>query len=131
MKGGDITFIAKVEAKDLLRKPTVKWFKGKWMDLASKTGKHLQLKESFERLSKVIPLNLCTIKRPFYDSPSNIWLCFFLCCRFTRLRCISLRRRRTMQGITDVRSPIKTNLIAALLTWRSKVCFLSKHGNVI
>lgn len=52
-KGGDITFVAKVEAKDLLRKPTVKWFKGKWMDLASKTGKHLQLKETFERQTKV------------------------------------------------------------------------------
>uniref|UniRef100_A0A672HG11 Myosin-binding protein C, slow-type n=1 Tax=Salarias fasciatus TaxID=181472 RepID=A0A672HG11_SALFA len=48
--GGDVTFIAKVEAKDLLRKPTVKWFKGKWMDLASKTGKHLQLKETFDRI---------------------------------------------------------------------------------
>lgn len=53
-KGGDITFVAKVEAKDLLRKPTVKWFKGKWMDLASKTGKHLQLKESFDRVTKVM-----------------------------------------------------------------------------
>lgn len=53
VKGGDITFIAKVEAKDLLRKPTIKWFKGKWMDLASKTGKHLQLKETFERQTKV------------------------------------------------------------------------------
>lgn len=52
-KGGDITFIAKVEAKDLLRKPTIKWFKGKWMDLASKTGKHLQLKETFDRQTKV------------------------------------------------------------------------------
>lgn len=52
-KGGDITFVAKVEAKDLLRKPAVKWFKGKWMDLASKTGKHLQLKETFDRLTKV------------------------------------------------------------------------------
>uniref|UniRef100_A0A8D0A0X9 Myosin-binding protein C, slow-type n=1 Tax=Sander lucioperca TaxID=283035 RepID=A0A8D0A0X9_SANLU len=41
--GGDITFVAKVEAKDLLRKPTIKWFKGKWMDLASKTGKHLHI----------------------------------------------------------------------------------------
>uniref|UniRef100_A0A672QI95 Myosin-binding protein C, slow-type n=1 Tax=Sinocyclocheilus grahami TaxID=75366 RepID=A0A672QI95_SINGR len=46
VEGGDINFVAKVEAKDLLRKPTIKWFKGKWMDLASKTGKHLQLKES-------------------------------------------------------------------------------------
>lgn len=52
--GGDITFVAKVEAKDLLRKPTIKWFKGKWMDLASKTGKHLQLKETFDRLTKVL-----------------------------------------------------------------------------
>ncbi|XP_036373540.1 myosin-binding protein C, slow-type-like isoform X3 [Megalops cyprinoides] len=51
--GGDITFVAKVEAKDLLRKPTIKWFKGKWMDLASKTGKHLQLKETFDRFTKV------------------------------------------------------------------------------
>ncbi|KAJ8381939.1 hypothetical protein SKAU_G00027170 [Synaphobranchus kaupii] len=51
--GQDISFIAKVEAKDLLRKPTIKWFKGKWMDLASKTGKHLQLKETFDRFTKV------------------------------------------------------------------------------
>ncbi|XP_035280232.1 myosin-binding protein C, slow-type isoform X6 [Anguilla anguilla] len=51
--GDDISFIAKVEAKDLLRKPAIKWFKGKWMDLASKTGKHLQLKESFDRFTKV------------------------------------------------------------------------------
>lgn len=52
-QGQNITFIAKVEAQDLLRKPTVKWFKGKWMDLASKVGKHLQLKETFERQTKV------------------------------------------------------------------------------
>ncbi|TRY57858.1 hypothetical protein DNTS_017655 [Danionella cerebrum] len=60
--GGDITFIAKVEAKDLLRKPTVKWFKGKWMDLASKTGKHLQLKESFDRLTKIHTFEMHIIK---------------------------------------------------------------------
>ncbi|XP_078797726.1 myosin-binding protein C, slow-type isoform X9 [Oryzias latipes] len=60
--GGDITFVAKVEAKDLLRKPTVKWFKGKWMDLASKTGKHLQLKESFERATKIHTFEMHIIK---------------------------------------------------------------------
>ncbi|XP_043092675.1 myosin-binding protein C, slow-type isoform X7 [Puntigrus tetrazona] len=60
--GGDITFIAKVEAKDLLRKPTIKWFKGKWMDLASKTGKHLQLKESFDRFSKIHTFEMHIIK---------------------------------------------------------------------
>ncbi|XP_056281097.1 myosin-binding protein C, slow-type isoform X2 [Pseudoliparis swirei] len=60
--GGDITFVAKVEAKDLLRKPTVKWFKGKWMDLASKTGKHLQLKETFDRLTKMHTFEMHMIK---------------------------------------------------------------------
>lgn len=60
--GGDITFVAKVEAKDLLRKPTIKWFKGKWMDLASKTGKHLQLKELFDRITKVHTFEMHIIK---------------------------------------------------------------------
>ncbi|XP_061920774.1 myosin-binding protein C, slow-type isoform X3 [Entelurus aequoreus] len=60
--GGDITFVAKVEAKDLLRKPTIKWFKGKWMDLASKTGKHLQLKETFDRITKMHTFEMQIIK---------------------------------------------------------------------
>ncbi|KAM4712264.1 myosin-binding protein C, slow-type isoform 3-T3 [Anableps anableps] len=60
--GGDITFVAKVEAKDLLRKPTIKWFKGKWMDLASKTGKHLQLKETFDRQTKIHTFEMHIIK---------------------------------------------------------------------
>ncbi|XP_069347668.1 myosin-binding protein C, slow-type isoform X2 [Eulemur rufifrons] len=60
--GENITFIAKVKAEDLLRKPTIKWFKGKWMDLASKAGKHLQLKESFERHSRVYTFEMQIIK---------------------------------------------------------------------
>ncbi|XP_028257862.1 myosin-binding protein C, cardiac-type isoform X4 [Parambassis ranga] len=51
--GGNITFVAKVNAESLLKKPTIKWFKGKWMDLASKSGKHLQLKETYDRNTKV------------------------------------------------------------------------------
>ncbi|XP_055010572.1 myosin-binding protein C, cardiac-type [Boleophthalmus pectinirostris] len=51
--GGNITFVAKVNATSLLKKPTIKWFKGKWMDLASKSGKHLQLKETYDRNSKI------------------------------------------------------------------------------
>nr|XP_033481316.1 myosin-binding protein C, cardiac-type isoform X2 [Epinephelus lanceolatus] len=51
--GANITFVAKVNAESLLKKPTIKWFKGKWMDLASKSGKHLQLKETYDRNSKV------------------------------------------------------------------------------
>ncbi|KAG7275541.1 hypothetical protein CRUP_013445 [Coryphaenoides rupestris] len=46
-------FVAKVHVGSLLKKPTVKWFKGKWMDLASKSGKHLQLKESYDRLARI------------------------------------------------------------------------------
>lgn len=45
--------MAKVNAVSLLKKPTIKWFKGKWMDLASKSGKHLQLKELYDRNTKV------------------------------------------------------------------------------
>uniref|UniRef100_A0A8C5V2Z1 Myosin-binding protein C, slow-type n=1 Tax=Microcebus murinus TaxID=30608 RepID=A0A8C5V2Z1_MICMU len=60
--GENITFTAKVKAEDLLRKPTIKWFKGKWMDLASKAGKHLQLKESFERHSRVYTFEMQIIK---------------------------------------------------------------------
>uniref|UniRef100_A0A8C1PEC1 Myosin binding protein C, cardiac n=1 Tax=Cyprinus carpio TaxID=7962 RepID=A0A8C1PEC1_CYPCA len=51
--GENITFVARVCGESLLKKPTVKWFKGKWMDLASKSGKHLQLKEHYDRNTKV------------------------------------------------------------------------------
>ncbi|XP_054587985.1 myosin-binding protein C, cardiac-type isoform X2 [Nothobranchius furzeri] len=51
--GENITFVAKVNAESLLKKPSIKWFKGKWMDLSSKCGKHLQLKETFDRNTKV------------------------------------------------------------------------------
>uniref|UniRef100_A0ACB8FN88 Myosin-binding protein C, slow-type n=1 Tax=Sphaerodactylus townsendi TaxID=933632 RepID=A0ACB8FN88_9SAUR len=60
--GQNITFTAKVEAQDLLRKPNAKWFKGKWMDLASKAGKHLQLKETFDRLTKIYTFEMHIIK---------------------------------------------------------------------
>ncbi|KAF3853505.1 hypothetical protein F7725_014193 [Dissostichus mawsoni] len=37
----------------LTRKPTMKWLKGKWMDLGSKAGKHMQFKETYDRNTKV------------------------------------------------------------------------------
>lgn len=37
----------------MLRKPTMKWLKGKWLDLGSKAGKHLQFKETYDRNTKV------------------------------------------------------------------------------
>ncbi|XP_070598271.1 myosin-binding protein C, cardiac-type [Erythrolamprus reginae] len=51
--GGNITFTAVVASESLLKKPTARWFKGKWMDLGSKVGKHLQLHENYDRTNKV------------------------------------------------------------------------------
>lgn len=60
--GENITFVAKVNAESLLKKPTIRWFKGKWMDLASKSGKHLQLKETFDRNTKVYTFEMQIIE---------------------------------------------------------------------
>ncbi|XP_056268541.1 myosin-binding protein C, cardiac-type [Pseudoliparis swirei] len=60
--GGNITFVAKVNSDSLLKKPTIKWFKGKWMDLASKCGKHLQLKETYDRSSKFYTFEMQVIE---------------------------------------------------------------------
>ncbi|XP_054443113.1 myosin-binding protein C, cardiac-type [Pteronotus mesoamericanus] len=51
--GGSITFSARVAGASLLKPPVVKWFKGKWVDLSSKAGQHLQLHDSYDRASKV------------------------------------------------------------------------------
>nr|XP_036872050.1 myosin-binding protein C, cardiac-type isoform X2 [Manis javanica] len=51
--GGSITFSARVAGASLLKPPMVKWFKGKWVDLNSKVGQHLQLHNSYDRASKV------------------------------------------------------------------------------
>uniref|UniRef100_A0A6Q2XC56 Myosin binding protein C, fast type a n=1 Tax=Esox lucius TaxID=8010 RepID=A0A6Q2XC56_ESOLU len=53
-KGKNVTFVAKVDSSDLLRKPNIKWLKGKWLDLASKAGKHVQFKEAYDRNTKVL-----------------------------------------------------------------------------
>nr|XP_033784485.1 myosin-binding protein C, cardiac-type isoform X2 [Geotrypetes seraphini] len=60
--GENITFTAKIVGTNLLKKPTVKWFKGKWMDLSTKAGKHLQLQESFDRNTKVYTFEIQIIK---------------------------------------------------------------------
>lgn len=53
LTGKDITFMAKVDSSNLLRKPAMKWLKGKWLDLGSKAGKHLKFKETYDRNTKV------------------------------------------------------------------------------
>uniref|UniRef100_A0A8C5ELL0 Myosin-binding protein C, fast-type n=1 Tax=Gouania willdenowi TaxID=441366 RepID=A0A8C5ELL0_GOUWI len=51
--GSDAIFIARVDSTTLARKPTMKWLKGKWLDLGSKAGKHMQFKETYDRNTKV------------------------------------------------------------------------------
>ncbi|XP_025072436.1 myosin-binding protein C, cardiac-type isoform X3 [Alligator sinensis] len=51
--GGNITFTAIVAGASLLKKPSVKWFKGKWMNLGNKVGTHLQLHDHYDRNNKV------------------------------------------------------------------------------
>ncbi|XP_042363910.1 myosin binding protein Cb isoform X1 [Plectropomus leopardus] len=60
--GTDITFIAKVDSTTLTRKPTMKWLKGKWMDLGSKAGKHMQFKETYDRNTKIYTYEMKIIK---------------------------------------------------------------------
>ncbi|XP_058256680.1 myosin binding protein Cb isoform X1 [Hemibagrus wyckioides] len=60
--GKDVVFIAKVDSSTLARKPTMKWLKGKWLDLGSKAGKHLQFKETYDRNTKVYTYEMKLVK---------------------------------------------------------------------
>uniref|UniRef100_V9K8C2 Myosin-binding protein C, fast-type n=1 Tax=Callorhinchus milii TaxID=7868 RepID=V9K8C2_CALMI len=56
--GEDITFTVRTQGTNILKKPTVRWFKGKWLDLASKSGKNLQLRETYDRNSKIFTFEM-------------------------------------------------------------------------
>ncbi|KAM4617459.1 myosin-binding protein C, cardiac-type [Discoglossus pictus] len=60
--GENIIFRARVVGTNLLKKPVVKWFKGKWMDLSTKVGKHLQLQETYDRNTKIYTFEIHIIK---------------------------------------------------------------------
>lgn len=45
--------MAKVNGKELPGKPTIKWFKGKWLELGSKSGARFSFKESHDSASNV------------------------------------------------------------------------------
>ncbi|XP_072348369.1 myosin binding protein Ca [Scyliorhinus torazame] len=51
--GDTVSLIAKVDSSSLVKKPAIKWFKGKWMDLGSKAGKVYQFKEEYDSKTKV------------------------------------------------------------------------------
>ncbi|KAM3863963.1 myosin binding protein Ca [Diretmus argenteus] len=61
-KGKDITFVTKVDSSNLTRKPNMKWLKGKWLDLQSKAGKHVQFKETYDRNTKIYTYEMSIIK---------------------------------------------------------------------
>ncbi|XP_063294295.1 myosin-binding protein C, cardiac-type [Pelobates fuscus] len=60
--GENIKFTAKVAGANLMKKPVAKWFKGKWMDLSTKVGKHLQITETYDRNTKVYTFEISIIK---------------------------------------------------------------------
>ncbi|XP_038663237.1 myosin-binding protein C, cardiac-type-like isoform X1 [Scyliorhinus canicula] len=68
MVGSDISFTCQVQGTNILRKPNIRWFKGKWMDLASKTGAHLQLRETYDRNTKVYTFEMQIIQAKTNDA---------------------------------------------------------------
>lgn len=49
--GKDTVIVAKLNGKELPAKPAVKWFKGKWLELGSKSGARFSFKESHDAAS--------------------------------------------------------------------------------
>uniref|UniRef100_A0A8C0L4Z7 Myosin-binding protein C, fast-type n=1 Tax=Canis lupus dingo TaxID=286419 RepID=A0A8C0L4Z7_CANLU len=56
--GKDTHIVAKVNGKELPGKPTIKWFKGKWLELGSKSGARFSFKESHDSASNVYTVEL-------------------------------------------------------------------------
>ncbi|XP_063471739.1 myosin-binding protein C, fast-type isoform X2 [Symphalangus syndactylus] len=56
--GKDVVVVAKVNGKELPDKPTIKWFKGKWLELGSKSGARFSFKESHDSASNVYTVEL-------------------------------------------------------------------------
>ncbi|KAI5930703.1 Myosin-binding protein C, fast-type [Manis javanica] len=60
--GKDTVIMAKVKGKELPEKPTIKWFKGKWLELGSKSGARFSFKESHDPANNVYTLELHIVK---------------------------------------------------------------------
>uniref|UniRef100_A0A2K6D775 Myosin-binding protein C, fast-type n=1 Tax=Macaca nemestrina TaxID=9545 RepID=A0A2K6D775_MACNE len=56
--GKDTVIVAKVNGKELPGKPTIRWFKGKWLELGSKSGARFSFKESHDSASNVYTVEL-------------------------------------------------------------------------
>ncbi|XP_051846248.1 myosin-binding protein C, fast-type isoform X2 [Antechinus flavipes] len=56
--GKDVVITAKVNGKELPGKPVIKWFKGKWLELGSKSGARFGFKETHDAQSNVYTVEL-------------------------------------------------------------------------
>ncbi|XP_072281513.1 myosin-binding protein C, fast-type isoform X2 [Pyxicephalus adspersus] len=66
--GNDIVLSASVDASQLAVKPSVKWFKGKWLELGSKSGTRFQFKENVEKEKKIYNFELKILKAIIADA---------------------------------------------------------------
>lgn len=58
----------------------MKWLKGKWLDLGSKAGKHVQFKETYDRNSKVCVCVTVFTFSQICTSESLLYICVTLLC---------------------------------------------------
>ncbi|XP_056681544.1 myosin-binding protein C, fast-type isoform X3 [Monodelphis domestica] len=56
--GKDVVITARVNGKELPGKPAIKWFKGKWLELGSKSGARFSFKETHDPQSNVYTAEL-------------------------------------------------------------------------
>ncbi|XP_073427116.1 myosin-binding protein C, fast-type-like isoform X2 [Dendrobates tinctorius] len=66
--GKDIFLNASVDASQLAVKPSIKWFKGKWLELGSKSGTRFQFKETIEKEKKIYHFELKILKAVAADA---------------------------------------------------------------
>lgn len=56
--GNDVVIVAQVNGKELPGKPSITWFKGKWLELGIKSGARFSFKETHDPASNVSPHGL-------------------------------------------------------------------------
>uniref|UniRef100_A0A674G9T5 Myosin binding protein C, fast type n=1 Tax=Taeniopygia guttata TaxID=59729 RepID=A0A674G9T5_TAEGU len=60
--GGDVQVVARVDGGRAGTKPSIKWFKGKWLELGAKSGARFQFRDSCDKDSQVYTFELSISK---------------------------------------------------------------------
>ncbi|XP_068097301.1 myosin-binding protein C, fast-type-like isoform X3 [Hyperolius riggenbachi] len=68
--GKDFSANVTINGTKLTAKPTVKWFKGKWLELGSKSGTRYKFQDSYDETNKVYHFNLKVFKAVKADQGS-------------------------------------------------------------